>query len=123
MKETTTHRNSLFREELYKLELEYCNHYKRDDAKANNVRGKINSLILENCPNWTELSQREVQSIFRIYNSISLSSKTVRKLAHMDLHGLSDIANTSFGDAISYVSDIAEVDLSNVQEVRLERYE
>ncbi|HDS0919973.1 TPA: hypothetical protein QEM85_004233 [Pseudomonas putida] len=123
MRDTTTLRSSLFRKELYQLELEYCNHYKRNDAEANNVRSKINSLVLENCPNWTEWSQREVQSIFHIYNSISLSSKTIRKIAHMDLHGLSDITTTSFGDAISYVSGIADVDLSNVQEVRLERYE
>lgn len=123
MREAAPPQRSLFREELYQLELEYCKYYKRDDVKSDQVRRKISSLILKNCPDWNEWSQREIRSIFEIYNSINLSNRTLRNLINLDVSGLSDISTSSFGEATSYVGAITNLDLSNIQEVQLERHE
>jgi len=116
-------RLSEFRENLYHLELEYCKHYKRDDIQADRVRAEIGSLMLNNCPKWNEWLQREIPSVFEIYGSINLSSETLLRLINVDAGNLSDITATSFSEAISYVGAVTKLDLSNVQEVRLDAYE
>lgn len=115
--------SSLFRKELYQLELEYCGQHKRDDIKAGQLREKISALMLRNCQGWGGLSRIEMQSIFDIYGSISLSSQTLGKLINLSADDLNDISPSSFGEAINYVGGITGLDLSNVKEVRLDRYD
>lgn len=114
---------SPFREELYRLELEYCKTYKRNTASSDRLRRKISSLLVDNCENWDEWSRRGVQSVFQLYDSLALSTKTLRKLIQADPSKLTDITLSSFGDAIDYVSVITDLDLSHIQEVRLEHYD
>ncbi|WP_314916050.1 hypothetical protein [Pseudomonas helleri] len=115
--------NSPFRERLYELEAEYCKHYKFDDSEASRLHAEISALLLENCPDWHEFSQRELGSIFDIYQMINISGETIRRLADMEVGGLSDSDSSSFQEAINYVEGITELDLSSVKEVRLNRYD
>lgn len=122
MQEVEPSQYSPFRKELYKLELECLEHYMHDREKVYQIREKMHQLAIGNFPDYPAWLEKAFYSVFKIYYSIHLSHETLTRLVNMNTHGLSDISDSSFSEAIRYVEGIANIDLSNVQEARLESH-
>jgi hypothetical protein len=112
--------NTLYREDVYKLEAEYC--AARIALAADrqvSIANKMLEIRNQRFPDFDKYVQKSVPEILEYYNHIDLSSNLLEQLVSLNGSDLDDYTDQSFAIAKSYVSAKMGLDLDPVVEVKL----